>query len=151
MYTEWEGECLWFELSCPRCYHHCCFVPWHLLRFLKISCLRLLYILNHSQCSALGKPFSGGENVPIVTFPLVVCGWINRIYYLLWNEEQFKGSNRDCLNEERVCCFLIFFSSRTARGFECGAALTLVCPSEEDRLRQVEERLSGEEGLSLSF
>ena len=33
---------------------------------------------------------------------------------------------------------------RTARGFECGTALTFVCPADEDRLSQVEERLRGE-------
>ena len=39
----------------------------------------------------------------------------------------------------------------TARGFECGTALSLVCPTEEGRLKQVEERLSGEEGTVSLF
>ena len=40
--------------------------------------------------------------------------------------------------------------SRTARGFECGTALTFVCPTEEVLLHEVEERLSSEQGVPVS-
>ena len=37
-----------------------------------------------------------------------------------------------------------FYIHSTARGFECGTALTFVCPADEQRLREVEERLRGD-------
>ena len=43
--------------------------------------------------------------------------------------------------------FIAWYS--TARGFECGAALTFVCPTDEDRLAQVEERLRGDGGEKI--
>lgn len=43
--------------------------------------------------------------------------------------------------------FIAWYS--TARGFECGAALTFVCPTDEDRLTEVEERLRGDAGEKI--
>ena len=37
----------------------------------------------------------------------------------------------------------------TARGFESGTALTFVCPTDEGRLKEVEERLRGDSGKKL--
>ena len=41
------------------------------------------------------------------------------------------------------------FTCRTARGFDCGAALTFVCPREEDQLAELEERLKGGDGRTV--
>ena len=38
----------------------------------------------------------------------------------------------------------------TARGFDCGTALTFVCPADEKKLSRVEERLRGDTGKELS-
>ena len=39
----------------------------------------------------------------------------------------------------------------TARGFECGTALTFVCLTDEGRLKEVEERLRGDSGEKLPW
>ena len=51
-----------------------------------------------------------------------------------------------------LCHKLLLFQylpHSTARGFECGTALTFVCPTDKGRLREVEERLRGDSGKKL--
>ena len=59
-------------------------------------------------------------------------------YLVKQNFEKFVNSNTSyAISNELLTLSL----SRTARGFDCGTALTFVSPTEEERLTELEERL----------